>query len=309
MSQLDESERDMEPFALVSDTGHNLPPGMADNLRVAQVPFTINFGVEGGLDDGVMGLEEFAELLDRYEKGKGYPTTAAPPPARFVDAFTGYIKEGLSRILTVTISHKLSKAYDSAVQAADMVGQEYPESEIEVVDSLGGSMLEGMLILEAARARDLGRPLQEVKRRLEEMRGRLRILATFETTKYLVRSGRVRSFQHLLASAFNIRPIITVRDGALTLYTRMRGRMDNALDRIVEDVQRTYKTGPISVIEGIAPDLKEKLVDKLCQRLNLTREQILETKIGPSILVHTGKRAVGVVWEQARPRQSEPQRP
>jgi len=299
----------MEPFALVSDTGHNLPPGMADNLRVAQVPFTINFGVEGGLDDGVMGLEEFAELLDRYEKGKGYPTTAAPPPARFVDAFTGYIKEGLSRILTVTISHKLSKAYDSAVQAADMVGQEYPESEIEVVDSLGGSMLEGMLILEAARARDLGRPLQEVKRRLEEMRGRLRILATFETTKYLVRSGRVRSFQHLLASAFNIRPIITVRDGALTLYTRMRGRMDNALDRIVEDVQRTYKTGPISVIEGIAPDLKEKLVDKLCQRLNLTREQILETKIGPSILVHTGKRAVGVVWEQARPRQSEPQRP
>jgi fatty acid-binding protein DegV len=141
------------------------------------------------------------------------------------------------------------------------------------------------------------------------MRGRLRILATFETTKYLVRSGRVRSFQHLLASAFNIRPIITVRDGAMTLYTRMRGRMDNALDRIAEDVQRTYKAGPISVIEGIAPDLKEKLVDKLCQRLNLTREQILETKIGPSILVHTGKRAVGVVWEQARPRQHEPQRP
>jgi DegV family protein with EDD domain len=299
----------MEPFALVSDTAHNLPPGMVDDLRVAQVPLTINFGVEGSLDDGVMGLEEFAELLDRYEKGKGYPTTAAPPPSRFVGVFTGYIKEGLSRILTVTLSHKLSKTYDSAVQAADMVEQAYPESEIEVVDSLGGSMLEGMLILEAARARDLGRPLQEVKRRLEEMRGRLSILATFETTKYLVRSGRVRSFQHLLASALNIRPIITVRDGAVTLYTRMRGRMDNALDRIAEEVQRTYRAGPISVIEGIAPDLKEKLVAKLCQRLNLTREQILETKIGPSILVHTGKRAVGVVWEQARSRQRKPQRP
>jgi DegV family protein with EDD domain len=293
----------------VTDTGHNLPPEMVDNLRVAQVPISINFGVEGSLDDGVMSLEEFVELLDRYEKGKGYPTTAAPPPARFVDVFTGYIKEGLSRILTVTLSHKLSKTYDSAVQAADMVEQEYPESEIEVVDSLGGSMLEGMLILEAARARDLGRPLQEVKRRLEEMRGRLHILATFETTKYLVRSGRVRSFQHLLASALNIRPIITVRDGAVTLYTRMRGRMDNALDRIVEEVQRTYKAGPISVIEGVAPDLKEKLVTKLCQRLNLTREQILETRAGPTILVHTGKRAVGVVWEQARSRQRKPQVP
>jgi len=297
-----------DPFALVSDTGHSLPPQVLDELRVAQVPFTINFGVEGSVDDGVMGVEEFAELLDRYEKGKGYPTTAAPPPGRFVDAFTGYIKQGLSRILTVTLSHKLSKTYDSAVQAARTVEQEFPESEIEVVDSLGGSMVEGLLIMEAACARDRGRPLQEVKNYLEEMRGRLRILATFETTKYLLRSGRARSFQHLMASALNIRPIITVRDGAVILYTRMRGRMDSALDRIVEEVQRTYKAGPIAVIEGIAPDLREKLVTKLCQRLNLAREQILETKAGTTIMVHTGKRAVGVVWEQVSSPPPKPQK-
>jgi DegV family protein with EDD domain len=307
VSQVDQSERASDPFALVSDTGHSLPPQMLDKLRVAQVPFTINFGVEGSLDDGVMDVEEFAELLDRYEKGKGYPTTAAPPPARFVDVFTGYLREGLSRILTITLSHKLSKVYDSAVQAADIVKEEHPESEIEVVDSLGGSMVEGMLLMEAARARDLGRPLLEVKGRLEEMRERLRLLATFETTKYLLRSGRARSFQHLLASALAIRPIITVRDGAATLYGRMRGRMDNALDRIVEEVQRTYKAGPIAVIEGIAPDLREKLVTKLCQRLNLAREQILETKAGTTIMVHTGKRAVGVVWEQANVPQRKPQ--
>jgi DegV family protein with EDD domain len=305
---LEESANATDPFALVSDSGHSLPPEVVDDLRVAQVPLTINFGMEGRLDDGVLGLDEFAELLDRYEKDKGYPTTAAPPPARFADVFTRHIRQGLSRILTVTLSHKLSKTYDSALQAADTIREEYPESEIEVVDSLGGSMLEGMLILEAAHARDLGQPLQEAKRRLEEMRGRLRILATFETTKYLVRSGRVHSFQHLLASALNIRPILTVRDGAVTLFARMRGRMDNTLDRIADEVQRTYNAGPISVIEGIAPDLKESLVTKLCQRLNLAREQILETKAGTTIMVHTGKRAVGVVWEQASSPQPKPQR-
>jgi len=306
---VDENANATDPFALVTDSAHSLPPEVLDDLRVTQVPLTINFGVEGSVDDGSMPLEELAELLDRYEKGKGYPTTAAPPPAHFVDTFRGHVKQGLSRILTVTLSHKISKTYDSAVQAARTVEQEYPESEIEVVDSLGLSMLEGMLVLEAAHARNLGRPLQEVKSRLEEMRGRLRILATFETTKYLLRSGRARPFQHLLASALNIRPIVTVRDGAVTLYTRMRGRMDNALDRIVEEVQSTYKAGPIAVIEGIAPDLREKLVTKLCQRLNLAREQILETKAGTTIMVHTGKRAVGVVWEQASPPQREPQSP
>ena len=116
--------------------------------------------------------------------------------------------------------------------------------------------------------------------------------------------GLAEAGQELGKLAVRVEP---VRDGAVTLYGRMRGRMDNALDRIVEEVQRTYRAGPISVIEGVAPDLREKLVAKLCQRLNLAREQILETKAGPTILVHTGKRAIGVVWEQAKLPQRKPQ--
>jgi len=293
-----EGTRGVDPFAIVCDSSHDLPLDITHKLRLTVVPYTINFGAESSLDDGVMTLEEFADLLDRYEKGKGYPTTAAPAPSRFVDAFMSHVKQGLSRILTVTISAKLSKTYDAAVQAADTVGQEYPDSEIEVVDSLSGSMAEGMLVLEAARARDLGRPLQEAKRLVEEMRGRLRLLAALETTKYLMKSGRARPFQYLLTSALQIKPIITARDGAMALYSRARGRMERAVDRIVDEVQRTYKSGIVSVVEGIAPDLREMVVRKLCERLGLNREQILETKIGSALLVHMGKRVVGVIWEQ-----------
>jgi hypothetical protein len=44
------------------------------------------------------------------------------------------------------------------------------------------------------------------------------------------------------------------------------------------------------------------IVHKLCQRLGINREQILETRIGSALLVHMGRRVVGVVWEQ----ESEP---
>jgi DegV family protein with EDD domain len=293
-----EGARGVDPFAIVCDSTHDLPPDITQKLRLTVVPFTINFGADSSLDDGVMPLEEFAELLDQYEKGKGYPTTAAPAPSRFAEAFLSHVKQGLSRILTVTLSRKLSKTYDAAVQAASMVEEEYPDSEIEVVDSLSGSMGEGMLVLEAARARDLGRPLQEAKRLVEEMRGRLRLLAALETTKYLAKSGRARQFQYLLSSALQIKPIITARDGALALYARVRGRMERAVDRMVDEVQRTYKSGIVSVVEGISPDLREMLVRELCQRLGLNREQILETRIGPALLVHMGRRVVGVIWEQ-----------
>jgi len=288
----------VDPFAIVCDSTHDLPPDITEKLRLTVVPFTINFGTESSLDDGVMPLEEFAELLDRYEKGKGYPTTAAPAPSRFAEAFMSHVKQGLSRILTVTLSRKLSKTYDAAVEAADMVGKQYPDSEIEVVDSLSGSIGEGMLVLEAARARDLGHPLQEAKRLVEEMRARLRLLAALETTKYLAKSGRARHFQYLLSSALQVKPIITARDGALALCARVRGRMERAVDRMVDEVQQTYKSGVVAVVEGIAPDLREMAVHKLCQRLGLNREQIVETRMTSAMLVHMGKRVVGIVWEQ-----------
>jgi DegV family protein with EDD domain len=288
----------VDPFAIVCDSSHDLPPEVIKRLCITVVPYIINFGAESSLDEGAMTLEEFAELLDRYEKGKGYPTTAAPPPSRFLEAFRSHVKQGLSRILVITISSKLSKTYDAAVRAAEMVKEECPDSVIEVVDSLTVSMAEGMLVLEAARARDLGHPLLKAKGLVEEMRSRVRILAALETTKYLMKSGRAHALQHLLSSALHIRPIITARDGSMALYSRVRGRMERAIDRMVDEVQRTHKSGIVSVVEGIAPDLREMLVAKLSQRLGLEREQISETKTTSTFMVHLGKRVVGVVWEQ-----------
>jgi DegV family protein with EDD domain len=288
----------LEPFAVVCDSSHDLPPDMTAKMHLTVVPYTINFGSDSSLDDGVMPLDEFAELLDRYERGRGYPTTAAPAPSRFVEAFVSHVKQGLSQILTVTISSKLSKTYDAAVQAASIVKEKYPDSEIEVVDSLNVSMAEGKLVLEAARARDLGCSLQEAKRLVEEMRGRLRILAALETTKYLAKSGRAGRFQHLLGSVLRVKPIITAKDGATALYARVPGRMERAVDRIVHEVQRTYESGVVWVVEGVAPDLKEMLVRRLCERVGLNREQILETRMTATFMVHLGRRVVGVVWEQ-----------
>lgn len=287
-----------QPFAIVTDTGHNIPTAVVEGLQLREVPFTINFGVQGSVDDGVLAMEEFVDLLDRYEKGAGYPTTAAPSPGRFADAYRRCIAAGQARILAITISSGLSKTYEAALQGAELVREEHPEAEIEVADSQMGTMAEGFLVMEAAQARDSGLGLIQAKRLVEELSTRLRFLATFETTKYLLKSGRVRSVQHLLSSVLSIRPVISLRGGVVVLFGRVRGRMDKAIESIVDEVRKTRNLGRIAVIEGIAPDLKEKLIERLTRVVNVTREQIVESKIGPSFLVHTGKRTVGVVWEE-----------
>ena len=283
---------------MVSDRGHNIPETVVQGLDVQEVPFTINFGVQGSVDDGVLKLEEFAGMLDRYGKGEGYPTTAAPSPGRFAEAFRRCIAAGQSRILAITISSALSKTYESALQGAELVREEHPEAEIEVADSQTGTMAEGFLVIESAKARDSGLSLAQAKRLVEELSTRLRFLATFETTKYLLKSGRVRSIQHLLSSVLSIRPIISLRGGAIILFDRVRGRMDKAIESIVEEVRKTRDLGRISVIEGMAPDLKEALIERLTRALNVSRGHGVEPNIGPFFLVRTGKRGGGVVWEE-----------
>jgi len=56
-----------QPFAIVTDTGHNIPETVVQGLDVQEVPFTINFGVQGSVDDGVLKLEEFAGMLPLRE--------------------------------------------------------------------------------------------------------------------------------------------------------------------------------------------------------------------------------------------------
>lgn len=290
--------RGVHSFAIICDSSHDLPPEFIQKLGLTVVPYTINFGTGSSVDEGAMALDELAELLDRYEKGRGYPTTAAPAPSRFYEAFTSYIRQGVSQILVVTISSKLSATHQAAVQAAELVEQEYPGSQIDVLDSRTVSTAEGMLVLEAARSRDLGHSLQATRHLVEDLRDRVRILAALETTKYLMKSGRAHRLQHLLSTTLQIRPIITSSDGAMALYGRVRGRMERAMDRMVDEVHRTYRSGTVSVVEGIAPDLKDMLAGKLCQRLGLNREQILETKTTSTFMIHLGRRVVGVVWQQ-----------
>jgi DegV family protein with EDD domain len=290
--------RGVHSFAIICDSSHDLPQEFIQKLRLTVVPYTINFGTGSSVDEGAVALDELAELLDRYEKGRGYPTTAAPAPSRFYEAFTSYIRQGVTQILVVTISSKLSATHQAAVQAAELVEQEYPGSQIDVLDSRTVSTAEGMLVLEAARSRDLGHSFQATRHLLEDLRDRVRILAALETTKYLMKSGRAHRLQHLLSTTLQIRPIITSSDGAMALYGRVRGRMERAVDRMVDEVHRTYRSGIVSVVEGIAPDLKDMLVGKLCQRLGLNRGQILETKTTSTFMIHLGRRVVGVVWRQ-----------
>ena len=74
----------MPKIAIITDTDSSLPQDVANKYNIRQVPITIHFDDENyttGVD--INDLKLF-ELIDNKNK---LPTTAAPPPAAFIEAY------------------------------------------------------------------------------------------------------------------------------------------------------------------------------------------------------------------------------
>src|SRR5260370_41918937 len=73
--------------------------------------------------------------------------------------------------------------------------------------------------------------LAKIDKRLEEARGRLRILALLETLQFLQRGGRIGRAAALAGTLLSVKPILSVRDGEVAPVERVR-TMNGALRRL-----------------------------------------------------------------------------
>jgi DegV family protein with EDD domain len=123
----------------------------------------------------------------------------------------------------------------------------------------------------------------------------VRVFGTLDTLDYLQRGGRIGSARALLGSLLSVKPIIEVRDGAVSAESRQRTR-GRSFDYLVAKVRAAGKLRSLGVAHAAAPDV-EDLLRALAELY--PREDILVSYIGPVIGTHTGPRTVGVCYRLA----------
>jgi DegV family protein with EDD domain len=278
----------MNKIAIVTDTDSSLPVELANQHGIRQVPITIHFedssfttGVD--IDDRLL-----FEIIDRKKK---LPTTSAPSPSAFANAFEAAFHEGADAILCICVSSKVSATYNSAVNAAEM----YPDRDISVIDSQNLSMGQGFMVLAAAEAVSQGATKDEAIRQALAVGRRTHLFAVLSTVKYLAMSGRVGKIAAGMADTLNIKPILTMQDGKLELLERIRTRK-KAVERTLE---LTCASAHGKAIQRVAfmhiNNLKEaqELQSQLRKLLPLPSSFVM-TEFTPGLSVHAGSGVVGV---------------
>ena len=280
----------MPHIAIVTDTDASLPADLAARYGIRQVPISILFGQEALAAD--IEIDD-ARLFERVDRESKLPTTAAPSPGQFLEAYQAAFAAGADAVACFCVSSAISATYTAALAARDLL----PERSITVVDTQSVSMVQGFMAIAAAEAAAAGASLAESVAAAEGLRGRSNIFAALATLKYLAMSGRVGHVAAGVANLLSVKPVLTLRNGKLDLLERVRTR-SKALARVVELTGETLAGRPIermALLHVNVPGEARAFESQLRAALPCP-ETITTVPLGAGLSVHTGAGLLGVAF-------------
>ncbi len=278
----------MASVAIITDTDSSLPADVAARYGIRQVPINVHFGQEvlrTGVDIDDAGL--FARI-DREGK---LPTTSAPSPGQFLEAYQAAFAAGADAVACFCVSSGISATYQAAVSAAELL----PERPITVVDTQSVSMAQGFMAIAAAEAARDGASLDDVVAAARAVGGRAHVFGALATLKYLAMSGRVGYLAAGFGNLLSIKPVLTLRGGKLELLEKVRTR-SKALARIIELAGEAAAGRPIrrlAVLHVNVPDEAAEFAAQLRGTLPCPDETII-AEMSAGLSVHTGAGMLGV---------------
>jgi len=266
------------PVRIVTDSAADIPSTIVQELGITVVPAYVNFGAKSYRDGIDISCDE---LYDRLVNGPIQPSTSQATPTDFARVYQELSKE-TNEIVSIHMSYQFSGTYGSALEGKKLADT---KANITVIDSGTITMALGIIAMSAARLALLNENLTGIMDDIQNGIKNTRLQGTFDTLKYLARGGRIGKGKALLGSVLNVKPVVTIRDGAISPVGNFRTRA-KAVDKLFEFVNGASEVKELVVLYTTTPDEAQSLRDRLVPFVGSNRLHI--ARLGPAIGVHTG---------------------
>ncbi len=266
---------------MVTDSTADLPDEWRERYGIEVVPLKVLFGSETYRDRVDMTDAEFFARLAASSK---LPTTSAPSPGEFADAY-----QRLASSFEGCISIHIGAQLSATAEAARVGAQSVEGFRVEVIDSETVTMPLAFLCRVAAQSATLDEAVAAVRERVPQCR----VLALLDTLRYLEMGGRLSRAQAVIGTMLDLKPLLLVKDREIKPVDRVRTRT-RAIGRMVEYFRGELPIEYVAVMHAQAPAEAAEIASRL--RSELEDQEITIGQIGCVLGTHTGPRALGVVY-------------
>jgi DegV family protein with EDD domain len=282
----------MSVLHIVTDGAADMPVEWEHEYDIRVLPLRVQFGEDTYTQGPGFTRKDFYRLVNEKRM---IPKTSLPSPGQVVAFYRSIAKAG-DTILSIHISSKLSGTFATVQSAARELAQEY---EIHVFDSGAGSLAQGFMAREARMLERAGAPLRQILQRLESIRNTVTIIFTLDTVEFAYLSGRINALQNLLSVALQVKPIIVLKEGLLSVADKVRTRR-RALNRVIDRVCDRFgsRLVNIAVVHAADPQMGQEMLAKIRMLFNTNEALVAELSI--PVAAHLGPGAIGIVAYPAK---------
>ena len=277
----------MSEFVILTDSSADLGADLAAQLDVQVLP--LSFTIQGTTyhnypDNREMDPAAFYGML----RGGELATTSAINVAQYTETLEPLLQAGQD-VLILAFSSGLSATYNSSRLAVEELKENYPNRKLYTVDTLCASLGQGLLVYLAAKEREKGRSIEEVRDWVEAHKLNLCHQFTVDDLHFLKRGGRISATTAVLGSMLQIKPVLHVDDeGHLINIGKARGRAAS-LKALVDKMEITAidpKEQIVFISHGDCLADAEMVAQMVKDRMGV--QQVYINYVGPVIGAHSG---------------------
>lgn len=285
----------MPDFAILTDSASNLTAKQLRDNNITAIPFPYFLkGKECGCDT----LETFDDMAFYAALNNGEKvTTSQINPQKYIDYMRPILESGKD-ILFIGLSSGISGAFSSAVIAKEQLNDEFPERRIELVDSLGASLGEGLIALKAAEYRAEGKTIGETAEEIRIHIEKMYQVFTVDDLMFLKRTGRLSNLSAVVGTVLGIKPILKGNEeGKIVAFGKVRGRA-KVISALAEKYNALVKDPKTQTVGISYADCRED-AKALADLINKTNppKKLLIVKHEPATGSHLGPGALALYFE------------
>ena len=277
-------------FAIFTDTSANLPTPLLEQMGVEALPFT--YYIDGN-EFSCTDTESFdgAAFYGAIRRGT-VVSTSLVSPQKYSDSFRPALEAGRD-ILFIGMSSGISGSFGAGRLAAAQLREEFPKRRIIMLDSLGASLGEGLLVIRAHELRQEGRSITETADAVRDLVPAMCQVFTVDDLMHLRRTGRLSNAKAVVATVLNIKPLLKGNEnGSIVSFAKIRGRR-RSIEAIAEQYDQLVENADeqtVGIAHADCPEDAEALAELLRRNhpprdfLIVDYEPVTGSHVGPGAL-------------------------